>query len=96
MPMLRIRSLAIATIVILAAPVGAGCGSDGDNGDGGQAAAPSSTATRTTAQPPAAERATIRMTEFAFEPNDAIAEGGERAPDHRSERRQRPPRPAAP
>ena len=64
-------------IVILAAPVAAGCGSDGDNGDGGQGAAPSPTATQTTTQPPAAERTlTIRMTEFAFDPDDAIAKAG--------------------
>ena len=73
MPLLRIKRLAVATIVIFAAPVAAGCGSDGDNGDGGQGAAPSPTAT----QPPAAERTlTIRMTEFAFDPNDAIAKAG--------------------
>ena len=73
MLLLRIKRLAVVTIVILAAPVAAGCGSDGDNGDGGQGAAPSPTAT----QPPAAERTlTIRMTEFAFDPNDAIAKAG--------------------
>ena len=77
MPVLRIKSLAIAVIVILAAPVAAGCGGDGDNGDGGQAGAPSPTATQTTTQRPAAERAlTIRMTEFAFDPKDAIAKAG--------------------
>jgi uncharacterized cupredoxin-like copper-binding protein len=77
MPVLRIKSLAIAVIVILAAPVAAGCGGDGDNGDGGQAGAPSPTATQTTTQPPAAEHAlTIRMTEFAFDPKDAIAKAG--------------------
>jgi uncharacterized cupredoxin-like copper-binding protein len=77
MPVLRIKSLAIAVIVILAAPVAAGCGGDVDNGDGGQAGAPSPTATQTTTQPPAAERAlTIRMTEFAFDPKDAIAKAG--------------------
>jgi len=77
MPLLRIKRLAVATIVIFAAPVAAGCGSDGDNGDGGQGAAPSPTATQTATQPPAAERTlTIRMTEFAFDPNDAIAKAG--------------------
>ena len=73
---MRIEGLAIAAIVILAAPVAAGCGGD-DNGDGGQAAAPTATATQTTTQPPAAARAlTIRMTEFAFDPKDAIAKAG--------------------
>ena len=77
MLLLRIKRLAVVTIVILAAPVAAGCGSDGDNGDGGQGAAPSPTATQTATQPPAAERTlTIRMTEFAFDPNDAIAKAG--------------------
>jgi len=78
MPLLRIKRLGVATIVIFAAPVAAGCGSDGDNGDGGQGAAPSPTAPSPTAtQPPAAERTlTIRMTEFAFDPNDAIAKAG--------------------
>ena len=78
MLLMRIKRLAVVTIVILAAPVAAGCGSDGDNGDGGQGAAPSPTAPSPTAtQPPAAERTlTIRMTEFAFDPNDAIAKAG--------------------
>jgi uncharacterized cupredoxin-like copper-binding protein len=74
---MRIKSLAIAAIVILAAPVASGCGGDDDNGDGGQAAAPAPTATQTTTQPPAADRAlTIRMTEFAFSPKDAVAKAG--------------------
>jgi len=73
--MMRITSLAIAAIVILAAPVAAGCGSDDDGGDGGEAAAPAPTATQTAA--PAADRAlTIRMTEFAFDPKDAVAKAG--------------------
>ena len=75
---MRIKRLAIAAIVILAAPVASGCGGDDDNGDGGQAAAPAPTATQTTTQPPAADRAlTIRMTEFAFDPKDAVAKAGE-------------------
>jgi uncharacterized cupredoxin-like copper-binding protein len=74
---MRIKSLAIAAIVILAAPVAAGCGSADDNRDGGQAAAPAPTTTQTTTQPPAASRAlTIRMTEFAFDPKDATAKAG--------------------
>jgi uncharacterized cupredoxin-like copper-binding protein len=72
-----IKSLAIAAIVILAAPIAAGCGSADDHGDGGQAAAPAPTTTQTTTQPPAASRAlTIRMTEFAFDPKDATAKAG--------------------
>ena len=75
--MMRIKSLAIVAIVLLAVPVAAGCGSDDDSGDGGQAASPAPTATQTTTQPPAADRAlTIRMTEFAFDPKDAIAKAG--------------------
>jgi len=74
---MRIESLLIAAIVILAVPVAAGCGGGDDNGDGGQAAAPAPTTTQTTTQPPAASRAlTVRMTEFAFDPKDAIAKGG--------------------
>lgn len=70
---MRIKSLLIAAIVILGVPVAAGCGGDDDNGDGGQAAAPAPTTT----QPPAASRAlTVRMTEFAFDPKDAVAKGG--------------------
>ena len=66
----------IAAIVILVAPVAVGCGGD-DNGEGGQAEAPSPTATQTTTQPPAASRAlTIRMTEFAFDPQNAVARAG--------------------
>ncbi|MDP9293766.1 MAG: cupredoxin domain-containing protein [Actinomycetota bacterium] len=73
---MRIKSLLIAAIVILAAPVAAGCGAD-DNGDGGQAATPAPTTTPTTTPPPAASRAlTVRMTEFAFDPKDAVAKGG--------------------
>jgi uncharacterized cupredoxin-like copper-binding protein len=74
--MMRIKRLAIAAIVLLAAPVAVGCGS-GDEGDGGQAATPEPTATQTTTQPAAASRAlTIRMTEFAFDPKDASAKAG--------------------
>ena len=75
---MRIKSLAtIVAIVLVAVPVAAGCGGDDDSGDGGQAASPAPTATQTTTQPPAAGRAlTIRMTEFAFDPKDAIAKAG--------------------
>jgi uncharacterized cupredoxin-like copper-binding protein len=71
------KSLAIAAIVILAAPFAAGCGSDNGEGDGGQAATPEPTATQTTTQPAAAGRTlTIRMTEFAFDPKDTSAKAG--------------------
>ena len=74
---MRIKSLAIAAIVILAAPVAAGCGGDNDEGDGGEAATPEPTATQTATQPAAAGRAlTIRMTEFAFDPKDTSAKAG--------------------
>jgi uncharacterized cupredoxin-like copper-binding protein len=70
---MRIRALCIAAIAILAAPVAAGCG----GGDGDQTEAPSPTTTQATTQPPAASRAlTVRMTEFAFDPKDAVAKAG--------------------
>jgi uncharacterized cupredoxin-like copper-binding protein len=73
---MRIKRLCLAAILILGAPVAVGCGGD-DNGDGGQAAAPSATTTQTATQQPAASRAlTIRMTEFAFDPDDVVAERG--------------------
>ena len=75
--MMRVKSLLIAAIVILAVPVAAGCGGGDDNSDGGQAAAPAPTTTQTTTQPLAASRAlTVRMTEFAFDPKDAVAKRG--------------------
>jgi uncharacterized cupredoxin-like copper-binding protein len=75
--MMRIKRLAIAAVVVFAAPVAAGCGGDDNKGDGGQAATPEPTATQTAAQPAAAGRAlTIRMTEFAFDPKDASAKAG--------------------
>jgi uncharacterized cupredoxin-like copper-binding protein len=70
--MMRIKVLCIAAIVILAALVAAGCGGD----DGEQAKAPSPTTTQTTTQPPASGELTIRMTEFAFDPKDAVAKAG--------------------
>lgn len=73
--MLRVKSLAIAAIVIFASPIAAGCGDSDDDGDGSPAAAPAPTATQTAT--PAARRAlTIRMTEFAFDPKDARAKAG--------------------
>jgi uncharacterized cupredoxin-like copper-binding protein len=71
--MMRIKVLSIAAIVILAATVIAGCGGGNDE----QAEAPSPTTTQTTTQPPAASHAlTIRMTEFAFDPQNAVAKEG--------------------
>jgi uncharacterized cupredoxin-like copper-binding protein len=72
--MMRIKALSIAAIAILGAPVAAGCG----GGDGDQTTeAPSPTTTQATTQAPAASRAlTIRMTEFAFDPKDAVAKAG--------------------
>jgi len=82
----RVKSLLLAAIVILVTPVTVGCGGD-DNGDGDQAAASSATstatatatatATQTTTDTAAASRAlTIRMTEFAFDPDDVVAKKG--------------------
>jgi len=70
---MHIKSVVLAAIVSLAVPVAVGCGGDDDNGDGGQAAAPAPTKT----QPSGASHAlTIRMTEFAFDPKDAVAKAG--------------------
>ena len=68
-----VKRLALAAIVILAAPV-TGCGDDG-----GEAAAPtpSPTATQAAAEQPASSHAlTIHMTEFAFDPKDTVAKAG--------------------
>jgi hypothetical protein len=75
---MRVKSLRIAAIVFLAVPVASGCGGDDDNGDGGQAANPAPTTTQTTGESPAAaSRALIvRMTEYAFDPKDAVAKAG--------------------
>ena len=73
---MRLKSLSLVAIVVLVAPVAVGCGGD-DNGDGGQAATPSATATQTTAAQSADSHAlTIRMTEYAFDPDDAVAKAG--------------------
>lgn len=74
---MRVKSLLIAAIAVIAVPVASGCGGDDDNGDGGQAADPAQTTTRTTSQSPSASHAlTIRMTEYAFDPKDALAKAG--------------------
>lgn len=71
------RSLLAAAIVVLAVPVASGCGGDDDNGDNGQDSASAPTTTQTTSQPATASRVlTIRMTEFAFDPKDAVARAG--------------------
>jgi uncharacterized cupredoxin-like copper-binding protein len=75
---MRVKSLLLTAIVVLAAPVASGCGGDDDNGDPGQAAAPAPTKTQTTNESPAAaSRAlAIQMTEYAFDPKDAVAKAG--------------------
>lgn len=73
-----LRSLPLAAVFVLVALV-VGCGDDdNDNGGGGQADAPSSTKTEKATPPPAASHAlTIRMTEYAFDPKDAVAKKGQ-------------------
>ena len=71
---MRLKSLSLVVLVVLVAPVAVGCGGD-DNGDTGQAATPSATATPT-AQPAASHALTIRMTEYSFDPDDAVAKAG--------------------
>jgi uncharacterized cupredoxin-like copper-binding protein len=75
---MRLKSLLIAAIAVIAVLVASGCGGDDDNGDGGQAADPAPTTTQTTSQSPAApSRAlVVRMTEYAFDPKDAVAKAG--------------------
>jgi uncharacterized cupredoxin-like copper-binding protein len=73
---MRIRNLWIAAVVMLVAPIAVGCGGD-DNSVGGQAATSSATATQTTTSGLAAGHAlTIHMTEYAFDPADAVAKKG--------------------
>ena len=73
---MRLKSLSLVVLVVLVAPVAIGCGGD-DNDDGGQAATASATATPTvTAQPAASHALTIRMTEYAFDPDDTVATAG--------------------
>lgn len=70
-----LRSLSLAAVFVLVALV-VGCGDD-DNGGGGQADAPSSTKTeKTTPSPGASHALTVRMTEYAFDPKDAVAKKG--------------------
>ena len=76
----RLKRLAVAAILILAAPVAGGCGGD-DGGEGGEAAAPTATATATatasaTRSPASGRSLSIHMTDFAFDPKDAAAKAG--------------------
>lgn len=70
---MRSKRLAVAAIVVLAVSAAAGCGDD-DDGDAGQAATSEPAATQPA---PATAALTVRMTEFAFDPNDATAKAGE-------------------
>ena len=75
---MRIKVHTVVAIVILTASVAAGCGGDdGDQADAPSPTTPSTTTTQAPTQQPAATRAvTIRMTEFAFDPKDAVAKRG--------------------
>ncbi|MEA2403949.1 MAG: hypothetical protein QOE08_596 [Thermoleophilaceae bacterium] len=78
-------NLAITATFVLAASVAAGCGNSNSN-DTGASDLPSAltatqpapaTTTATTAQPATASHAvTVKMTEFAFSPKDAVAKAG--------------------
>ena len=76
--------MAVVAVVIFAVPL-AGCGGDDGAGGGTQLDAdpgpdpdsPTPTATQVAAKPAASGRAlTIHMTEYAFDPNDAVAKAG--------------------
>ncbi len=63
---MRYKPFAVAAILVFASPLIAGCGDDDDDdGSGGAATTPAS-----------ASALTIRMTEFAFDPDDATATAG--------------------
>jgi uncharacterized cupredoxin-like copper-binding protein len=70
------KALTIATTVMFAASV-AGCGGS-DNSGSGETATPSAPTTPQTTTPPTAARPTltVRMSEFAFDPKDALAKTG--------------------
>ena len=78
---MRLKSLSLATMFVLVSLV-VGCGDD-DNGGAAQTDAPSSTNTQktttTTTTPPstASHALTIRMSEYAFDPQDAVAKKGQ-------------------
>lgn len=68
------KALPIATTVLLTASV-AGCGGSDNGGGDGNATTP--TTAQTSTQPAAARRTlTVRMSEFAFDPKDALAKAG--------------------
>lgn len=74
------KSLPIAATVLLVASV-AGCGGSDDNGSGEKttpsATTTAATTTATTTQPTAASSTlTVRMSEFAFAPKDAVTMSG--------------------
>ena len=66
------------TVLVAAALLLAGCG--GDDDDGNEPAASTTTSTTTTTSDSATQSAsgavTIRMSEFAFDPKDAVAKAG--------------------
>ena len=79
---MRTKRLFLVATVILVATAAGGCGGD-DNGGSGQAATATATATATpaatrspTAQAAAGHALTIRMTEYAFDPKNAVAKAG--------------------
>jgi uncharacterized cupredoxin-like copper-binding protein len=68
--------LTIAATFLLAASA-AGCGGSDDSSSGGRATPATPTTAPTTTQPTAASLAlTVRMSEFAFDPKDALAKTG--------------------
>lgn len=70
------KILTIAATFLLAAPV-AGCGSSDDSASKGDATSSAPTTPTTTGQPAAANPTlTVRMSEFAFDPKDAVAKAG--------------------
>jgi uncharacterized cupredoxin-like copper-binding protein len=76
---MRIKNVLAATVLLVSVPLASACGGGNNTGTGGQAAAPgpATTAAPTPTATTAARRAlTVRMSEFAFEPNAAVAKGG--------------------
>jgi uncharacterized cupredoxin-like copper-binding protein len=64
------KALAIAASLALASPLITGCGDDDDNASG------DATQATTAPAPTAASDLTIKMSEFAFDPDDATAKAG--------------------
>lgn len=70
------KGLPITATVVLAASI-AGCGGSDDSGSGEKATTSARTTAKTTPQPTGASRAlTVRMSDFAFDPKDALAKAG--------------------